>query len=910
MKLAIDVKNVLHSYKDKSVLNDISLNIITGSKTAFIGPDGVGKSTILSLISGAKILQSGCIKVLGADISNSKERINVQEQIAYMPQGLGRNLYPTLSVQENLSYFSSISGTPDQIKKRRIELLTNATGLAPFMRREAGKLSGGMKQKLALCAALIKEPELLILDEPTTGVDPLSRSQFWDLIDELKSTSPQMTILIATAYMEEAERFENIIAMDDGKAIYQGNTKQFIQQQDVESLEAAYRKSKARDLSKTLAERYIPPKPVKSNSIVIEASNLTMEFGQFKAVDNVSFTIYEGEIFGFIGSNGCGKSTTMKMLTGLLQPTSGDARIHDSSAHLDDTSVRLNIGYMSQSFSLYNELTVKENLLLHYRIYRLSKHRMPERIESVLAEYELKDYSEHHPDTLPLGIRQRLQLATACLHDPKILILDEPTSGVDPEARDMFWSKITHLSREKNVTVFVSTHFMNEVERCDRMSLMHSGKVLLTGTPNELKEKHVTDNLENAFILELKESDGSLVKSDIRSICGYAAEPEGHYRKQRIGASGLQRVSAQFRREFIEIVRDRIRLGFALVGPIILLVALGNGISFDINRVAFSVLDNDGSSDSRKLIESFSESQYFDYAAIAHSEKSLLDQLRGGVVQFGLIIPSDFGKELSRSYQPDLYFLLNGSQTFQAQTSSGYIQSTMLLYMQRIINSTPQGSNYIVPYRLETRYRFNQHYDSPVAIVPGSIMFILALIPAMLSALVVAREKDTGAIYNLYITKLSVPEYIIGKWLACSTLGLASYLLLLMLSIIIFDLTIHGSVVGILVGGGLFILSSTAFGILISCIAQSQMAALLGTAVLSVVPALQFSGFLFPSSALTGVSYWIGHTFSSLWFQKIILSCYAKGASFFDVVPYFGVLCLFSATYIGITCILLRKQES
>lgn len=913
MTAIVNVERVSHRYRDKIVLDDVNLTIASGTQTAMVGPDGVGKSTLLSLLAGVKVKQQGELRVFGKDLSHTAQRLSAQERIAFMPQGLGRNLYPTLSVQENLNFFAAISGVSTGLKNQRIAQLTSATGLEPFLKRDAGKLSGGMKQKLALCAALIKDPDLLILDEPTTGVDPLSRSQFWSLIGQLRQENPKMTVLVATAYMEEAEQFDNIIAIEQGRILAQGTTKEIIRQSGANSLETAYRLLKNPTTTIQEAEIIIPPYPQNKSESVIIAENLTMQFGNFKAVDDVSFTISRGEIFGFIGSNGCGKSTTMKMLTGLLPATSGHATLLGKPIKGNDESVRYKIGYMSQSFTLYNELTVHDNLWLHARLYHLPADTLKETIDATLTEFDLLDYSNEHPMVLPLGIRQRLQLATACLHKPEILILDEPTSGVDPDARDLFWRKLVSLSRSNGVTIFISTHFMNEVDRCDRLAMMHAGKVLVTGTPEALKQRHSTDSLELAFINELKStnadnilvnkipSDTSASNKEIRKI-----EQSGD---KRASTSAVQRFWAQFQREIMEILRDRIRLSFALLGPVLLLIALGNGISFDVDKVAFSVLDRDQSLQSRTLIEAFSGSRYFRQTAVAYDENQLFRQLQSGNSQFAIEIPPYFGKDLTHNLQPDLIFLQNGSQTFQAQTSRGYIQSTMLEYMQTQIDETPLGLPDVVPYQLNTRFRFNQGYKSAVAIVPGSIMFILALIPAMLSALAVVREKDTGAIYNLYVTRLTITEYIMGKWMAYALLSFISFLIMIGCAVLLFSLPVRGSFAGLLTGGILFVFSSTAFGVLVSTFAQSQMASLLSTAIVSVVPALQFSGFLFPASTLTGLSYWIGHCFPSLWFQNIMIGCYGKSMPLEKLLESYIALALFSFAYIAIACAFLRKQE-
>ena len=495
---ALTISHLTHRYGKTLALNDLSLTLPRGLTVGLIGPDGVGKSTLLALIAGVRRIQSGELHVLGGDMRKPADRQALSHRIAYMPQGLGRNLYPTLSVYENIDFHARLFGLPARERRARIARLLEATGLAPFPDRATGKLSGGMKQKASLCCALVHAPDLLILDEPTTGVDPLSRRQFWALVADLQRETAGMTVLVATAYIEEAEPFAQLWAMDAGKLLVNAPTREVMAGHT--NLEDAYIRllppekqqgTGGLDLTPFVADPSLPP--------AIEAHGLTKRFGDFTSVDNVSFTIQQGEIFGFLGSNGCGKSTTMKMLTGLLQATSGTAELLGAPVDAGSVATRMRVGYMSQAFSLYEELTVRQNLALHARLYRLGA-RSKAAIRDALTQFDLADVADVKPSALPLGIRQRLQLAAACLHRPEVLILDEPTSGVDPAARDMFWRHLLRMSREDKITIFVTTHFMNEAARCDRISFMHQGRVLAVGTPAELVAQYQAPNLEEAFV--------------------------------------------------------------------------------------------------------------------------------------------------------------------------------------------------------------------------------------------------------------------------------------------------------------------------------------------------------------------------------------------------------------------------
>ena len=549
-------------------------------------------------------------------------------RIAYMPQGLGRNLYPTLSVFENIDFFGRLFGLSATERRSKITELLTATSLEKFEARPAGKLSGGMKQKLSLCCALINDPDLLILDEPTTGVDPLSRGQFWDLINTIRARRPQMSVMVATAYMDEAERFDWLMAMDDGKIIATGTLKELLAKTGESNLDDAFiamMPEAKRALHKKVVVRPRVASP--DETPAIEAEGLTRQFGDFVAVDHVSFKIARGEIFGFLGSNGCGKSTTMKMLVGFLPASSGTCKLFGEPMGSNDMQARRNVGYMTQAFSLYGELTVAQNLQLHAELYHLPHEKVAGRIEELLERYDLRSVVDARPDSLPLGMKQRLQLAVAVLHEPSILILDEPTSGVDPIARDAFWRTLIDLSRDDGVTIFVTTHFMNEADRCDRISLMHAGKVLAVGAPQELVKERGSASLEDCFVGYLAEAAGIDMSKKAEAPAPTAAEVEAIERPKRFS---IGRLWAYARRETVELLRDPIRLAFALLGPIILMFAFGFGISFDIENLATASFDQDDTPESRDLLQGFDGSRYFALQPPITSAQEMERRLKSG----------------------------------------------------------------------------------------------------------------------------------------------------------------------------------------------------------------------------------------------------------------------------------------
>ena len=765
---AVDLRGVSHKYGQTVALNDVSLQIKRCATVGLIGPDGVGKSTLLSLIAGVKIIQHGQVLVFDGNMAEKSSRKILSHRIAFMPQGLGQNLYPTLSVTENVDFHARLFGLRGAVRRQRIARLLQSTGLSPFADRPAGKLSGGMKQKLSLCCALVHNPELLILDEPTTGVDPLSRRQFWSLIDELRAENPDMTVIVATAYFDEAKRFEYLLAMDDGRLIVNAPTQQVLDDTHTDTLEEAYvkllpptkqDKGGALQLTPFVAEKDAPP--------AIEAKDLTKRFGDFIAVNNVSFTIQRGEIFGFLGSNGCGKSTTMKMLTGLLDASSGSAKLLGHTVNANDMKTRMKIGYMSQSFSLYEELTVRQNLVLSARLYQMDDAQISPAVEESLQQFDLVDFGDTAPGDLPLGIRQRLQLAAACLHHPEVLILDEPTSGVDPIARDMFWKHLLHLSRDNRTTIFVSTHFMNEAERCDRISFMHQGRVLAIGTPKQLCENKNTDDLETAFIEYLEEAAGTDKNNATAENKTNATENTEVSASSSNNADSLRywfgTVWTFAVREGKELLRDKIRLFFALLGPVVLMLMAAWSVSFDVEHVKFAVLDRDQTVESRALVEYFRGSRYFTFTENLHTADEIDETLKVSKARLVIDIPPHFGRDLLRGNKPEVGFYVDGTMPFMTEN----IKSFILLILTNYGSDQWRASG--LPVSLQSsvsvapRYTYNQDFKSIYAITPGMIMMAMMLIPVMMTALGVVREREIGSITNLYTSPASVRQFLVGK---------------------------------------------------------------------------------------------------------------------------------------------------
>jgi ribosome-dependent ATPase len=903
------VQDVTQQYGHVFALDSVTVDVPSGCMVGLIGPDGVGKSTLLSILAGARQIQSGRVGVLGGNISDTAHRTAVCSRIAYMPQGLGKNLYPDLNVRENIEFFGRLFGQSHSERQWRIAELLDSTGLKPFSDRAAKNLSGGMRQKLGLCCSLIHDPDFLILDEPTTGVDPLSRRQFWELIDRIRTRRQGMSVIVATAYMEEAERFDTIIAMNAGKVLATGEPAELRTRTGAATLEEAFvalLPADRRDGRKRLA---VPPRRLLDAEPVIIARNLTCRFGDFTAVDRVNFAIERGEIFGFVGSNGCGKTTTMKMLTGLLSPSDGEALIFGEPLDVSDIAARNRVGYMSQSFSLYSELTVRQNLHLHARLFHIPPKKAQARLAALVAQFDLVEHLDKIAADLPLGIRQRLSLAVAVVHQPEMLILDEPTSGVDPIARDRFWELLIDLSRNQDVTIFVSTHFMNEAARCDRISLMDSGKVLATDTPAELVKKSGTANLEEAFIHFLEEASGSRTSAVIDVVpTGETRSPAPPPPQSKQQYFSPQRLFAYTIRETIELMRDPIRLAFAVFGTAFLMLVFGFGISTDVNNLTFAALDRDQSHESRAYLEELRGSRYFLERPPLVDYADLDKRLQSNDIDAGIEIPPGFGRDIERGRPAWVGAWIDGAMPFRAQTIRGYLQSMHQLYLtDPAVRTTPPSAT--SPADIEVRFKYNQDFESVYAIVPSTMSLLLALFPAILMALAIVREKELGSITNLYVTPVTRLEFLLGKQLPYIAVATGNFFLMFLMTLFIFGVPLKGSFLALLIGVLLYVTTTTAYGMLISAFAKTQIAALFGTAILTVLPATQFSGMMVPVSALSGTARIMGRAFMMTYYVPISVGTFTKGLGFADLAPNFMALLVFIPVLTLISLLLLRKQE-
>ena len=909
----VSVKEVTHRYGGTLALDGISLDVPSGRMVGIIGPDGVGKSTLMALIAGSKQIQQGKVIVLNGDMASARHRREACPRIAYMPQGLGKNLYFELSVQENVDFMARLFGLSAAQRPIRVKELLDATGLGPFPGRPAGKLSGGMKQKVGLCGALVHEPDLLILDEPTTGVDPLSRRQFWTLIDDIRAGRPSMSVIISTAYMDEAQQWDWIVAMDAGRVLATGTPAELMDRTGTKDLEKCFIQLLPEEKRTGHVDLTIPPRPEGKAEIAIDAKGLTRRFGDFVAVDHVTLTIERGEIFGFLGSNGCGKSTTMKMLTGLLPPTEGTATLFGHSVEAGSIEVRNNIGYMTQAFSLYGELTVRQNLVLDARLYHIPPDKAEARIKELVEKFGLGPYLDALAGDLPMGLRQRLSLAVAVLHGPQMLILDEPTSGVDPVARDSFWELLIDLSRNQGVTIFVTTHFMNEGMRCDRISLMNAGRVLACDAPQKLIESRGAANLEEAFIGYMEDAIGAATagsKGEKKTATAADKKLEASSDSQELSGIRLRlgRMLAYSANETMQILRDPVRLTFAFVGSALLMLVFGFGITTDVEHIRYATFDLDRSAESRTYLEQFAGTpRYFTQERPVRSSDDALERLQSDDISLVLEIPSNFSRNLRKGLRPEVMAQVDGANTFRGETVSQYVQS-----VQDTSLRDPASGLYTPPKyaaKFQDRYMYNPTFESVYAIVPSVPPILLILIPAILMAIAVVREKELGSIINFYVTPTGRLEYLLGKQLPYVVIGMLNYFLLVAIALVVFGIPIKGSFLMLTLCTLLYVTATTGIGMMISTFVSTQVAAVFITAIITLVPTIQFSGLLQPVSTLAGRAQLVGTIWPTTYYMHASKGAFTKGLGpdllMQDVI--FLACCI--PILWAVSTLALRKQE-
>ncbi|MDO9543793.1 MAG: ABC transporter permease, partial [Synergistaceae bacterium] len=595
------------------------------------------------------------------------------------------------------------------------------------------------------------------------------------------------------------------------------------------------------------------------------------------------------------------------------QPSEGKASLFGHKVSAKNIDTRRRVGYMSQLFSLYTELSVRQNLILHARLFKVQEEKIPDRVDEMVQRFGLGEVLDAMPDNLPLGIRQRLSLAVAMVHKPELLILDEPTSGVDPIARDTMWQLMIDLSRNDHVTIFVSTHFMNEAERCDRISLMHSGKVLVTDVPADLVRKRSAATLEEAFISYLKEAttddeavlSASVTKKQRAKNTGHNDSGPGHNR-----GFNWKRAWSYCIRESLEIMRDPVRGVMALFGTIILMFVIGYGISLDVENLTYAVLDRDQTVLSQNYSLNLSGSRYFiEYPPISNYEE-LERRMRSGELNMAIEIPPNFSRDVKHGKNVQIGAWVDGAMPMRAETVGGYVQGMHQNWLEEAAMKQPlqtSGGNSAV---IETRFRYNPDVKSLPSMIPAVIPMLLLMIPAMLTALSVVREKEMGSILNLYVTPVSRAEFLIGKQLPYIAIAMLNFVMMTLLAVTVFDVPIKGSLLAMTIGTLFFVIFSTGIGLFSSTLTKSQIAAMFMSIIITMIPAIQYAGMINPVSSLDGIGFYIGHIYPATYYINICRGVFNKALGFSSLYPYLFYILLSIPVVMTLSILLLKKQES
>ena len=721
--------------------------------------------------------------------------------------------------------------------------------------------------------------------------------------------------------------------MNAGKVLATGTVEELCQRTNEPTLDDAFIALLPEEQRKGHKKLVIPPLVAAAKSeAAIEAKGLTQRFGKFVAVDHVDFRIERGEIFGFLGSNGCGKTTTMKMLTGLLPPTEGQAQLFGKPVDASNLEARRQVGYMTQLFSLYSALTVRQNLTLNAQLFHMPAEEIPGRVQEIAQRFGLAELLDALPGSLPMGQRQRLQLAVALIHRPKVLMLDEPTSGVDPVARDSFWEALSELSRRDGVTIFVSTHFMSEAMLCDRISLMHQGHVLVCDAPAAMIEKRGCKNMEDTFISYLEEAAAGGKKKEAAPpltattqtspttastpapqampvTTQPAPAPPAASKSTRPRGFDLRRLLTYTWRETLELKRDPIRLTTAGIGAAILMLVLGFGINLDVDNLTFAVLDRDQSAISTDYISNLSGSRYFKEQEPIRDYDELDRRMRSGDLTLALEIPAQFGADLQRGRPVEIGAWIDGAMPQRGETVRSYAVANHAQWLAKAASQMPHPPATSLA-NIETRFRYNPDVESIQAIVPGVIPLLLLLIPAILAVLSIARERELGSITNLYVTPVTRTEFVLGKQIPYVVLAMGNFLLLVAIAIFVFNVQLKGSFWALTVGTLLYTIAATGMGLLLSTFLRSQIAALFGTAILTLVPASSFSGLIDPVSSLEGVGAFIGRIYPTAHYLTIARGTFSKGLGFADLSASFVPLAIACVVLLGLSVMLLKKQET
>ena len=899
----VSIAGVTKRFGATVAIDNLSAVVAPGRITGLVGPDGAGKTTLLRLVAGLLRADAGRIEVCGLDAAAQAPQIHTIA--GYMPQRFG--LYEDLTVAENLTLYADLRGVTGAERVAAFARLLAFTDLGSFQHRLAGRLSGGMKQKLGLACALIRTPRVLLLDEPSVGVDPISRRELWRMVSALVDDG--LGVVWSTSYLDEAERCAEVLLLHEGHLLHAGPpgdmTRLMAGRSFLVEAGAGRRRMLAHALARpeivdgtiqgaslriVMAEgaapptaatfgssdaitvRAVPPRfedayiariggvthrpePAESPPVhdgdftpVIEARGLTKRFGSFTAADNISFTIARGEIFGLLGPNGAGKSTTFKMMCGLLLPTSGSATVEGLDLYRAASAARGRIGYMAQKFSLYGDLSVRQNLAFFAGVYGIPSARRAAAIARVVDEFALHELLDTNAGGLPLGFKQRLALACAVMHEPAVLFLDEPTSGVDPLTRRDFWQRINAMV-ERGVTIMVTTHFLDEAEYCDRIALVYHGRVIAAGSPDALKQHARSANLpdptlEDAFIALVEADSPAPQPPPQPSPAPRESERSTPLALPRV-AGGWQRARRIFgliRKETLQILRDPSSIMIAGVLPLLFLFIFGFAVSLDLDNVGICLVVEQPTPVATSFAAALTNSRFFAVRE-TRDRRACAGDLVAGRIKAIVVVPAWFAASTARGAPAAIQVLVDGSDPNSAGLVQNYIQGLWQNWL--VQDGLERAAPIAPPVSVASRVWFNPAHESRNFLLPGLVAVIMTLIGTLLTALVVAREWERGTMEALMSTPIGIVELLIGKLAPYFILGMGAMVLSVAASVAIFAVPFRGSYTALAAVSAVFLICMLAFGLFISTVTRNQFVASQAALIAGFLPALLLSGFLF-----------------------------------------------------------------
>ena len=965
------VKKFPTSTTETLALSHISARIKKGCITGLVGPDGAGKTTLIRIIAGLLSLTEGHVTTGGLD--PDKDLDCLRAILGYMPQKFG--LYEDLSVMENLILYADLRGVLQSEREKFFAQLLDFTNLKNFTTRPAGKLSGGMKQKLGLACALLGNPQILLLDEPSVGVDPIARRELWKMVHALLSKG--ITVIWSTSYLDEAELCDEVLLMHAGKIVYSGKPSALtakiegrsIQIRNIDGnhrlvLQRALRMKEVMDgviqgknvrilLRKpnhlpdlslleagnnaTLVE--VPPRfedafidilgggpggdselakvmqPVERSSLiaVIEAESLTKMFGTFVATDHISFTVKRGEIFGLLGPNGAGKSTTFKMMCGLLKPTSGTAHVEGIDLQKSLSKAHQQVGYMAQKFSLYGDLTVLQNLEFYTGIYGIHGKERRLKIAEMVNAFDLKSGLQKNANALSLGYKQRLSLACAIMHEPAIIFLDEPTSGVDPITRREFWTHINGLV-QKGVTIMVTTHFMDEAEYCDHLGLVYRGKLIASGTPDQLKElvtdkEHPEPTMEDTFIELIIRHDKEAEQTDITNDStkkSIQITPPSKLKSFISQSDTLRRWAALSQKEFYQIIRDPSNVLIAFILPMIMLFIFGYGINLDSTKLRIGIVIQDTSSEARRFGDAYFASSYLKMMSLRTPDEAA-KQLIAGNIRGIVIIQTDFSKRLhSLDGIAPVQIITDGSETNTANFVTAYAIGAQQIWQQ--MRSVQNAQPILANISIQPRYWFNPAAISRNFIVPGSIAIIMTVIGALLTSLVVAREWERGTMEALLSTSVTRLEFLFSKLVPYYLLGIFSMTICWLVATTLLDTPFQGSILFLFIETSLFLGSALGLGLWLSTATRNQFNAAQASLNLAFLPAVMLSGFIFEINSMPPIVQAVTYLMPPRYFVSSLQTLFLAGNIGELLLKNSLFMLFFAALLLFITAKLTRRR--